>query len=314
MENKYVELYVDSRDSSSPLAYISGSSTQSATTRTNAGQQGTTDVVACNIPYITNGSTAITLIDAQVPFSFYTLNSSFTSASPSGAVPCLTVKATGSGTVYQVGIAPGNYTSDELASTLVTALTAAWANAFTVTFSSITNKFTISGTLAFTFDFASFTTATTTQFAMDKWATVLGFQKGINTLSGTSITSTLSANVGGEDYLYLRSNLGGALYESVYKTEDVPGDNDIIARIPINVNRNEIIQWLNPRREFFTYYPQNQTRYVFWFTFRDSKTPVEFNGQPFSLKIGLMTSVKNSVTIINSNQTGYAQSRPSFIN
>ena len=313
MENRYVELYVDSRDSTLPVPYISGLS-QDSTSRTNAGLRGTTDVVIALLPSMTCGSTAISLIDAQIPFSFYTLSSSMTSPSPSGTVPCLTIQKTTGAVNYQIGIPIGNYTSDEIAAVLQTALNTAWANSFVVSFSVITNKFTISGTLAFSIQFASFSTSLTTGIAMDKWASFLGFQPQIDTASAVSITSTLTANVGGEDYLYLRSNLGGALFESVYKTEDTSGDNDIMARIPINVNRNEIIQWLNPRREFFTCYPQSQSRYEFWFTFRDSKKPVQFNGQPFSLKIGMMTASKNSVSIVNQNQSGYAISRPAFIN
>lgn len=333
-QTRYVELYVDSRDSDQALTpYVSYAlptagnalygnagasqvlvnsgvtSTAAATipaltlvkTTNNAGLLGSTDYPVFNFQKMFGETVGFKVVDAQIPFSYYTVSSVLSNN---------TLAIKWNNVAYTLTIPDGNYTADEF----VTMFNFAVAENTTLTAANIILSWGTTGNQQgkFTLKYIGTNAADYVDFAASSGiAKVMGFAPvqrvvGNNTMY---LLGDYCANLGGEDYIYLRSNIGAMLSEAVYSTTSTVATSNVIAKIPVNVNRNEIIQWSNPSKEFFSIFPILLKRMTFWFTTKDSTDPIQFNGQPFALKLGLVNVLRNTTSMVQSGQSNYVTSR-----
>jgi len=328
---RYVEIYVDSRDSDQVLtpynvfSYNTGSSnasqasgrypfTNNTVSSSNAGLRGSTDSVIFNFQRMFGDTIGFRIVDAQIPFSYYTISQAL------GNSTLAITYGTNGGTAVTVQVPDGNYTADEFC----TAMNAAIAGQ--------TNFSTEGGTVTFSYGTTGnqlgrillnvVTVNTANKQINILWASspnlaaICGFNAtNINMTSiNTNVTyiGATNCNFGGEDYLYVRSNLGVLLSEGVTATQSSVPVSDIIAKIPVSVNRNEIIQWTNPAREFFSIAATRLNRMTFWITTKNSIDPLQLNGQPFALKIGLLNVLTNTISVVNAGQCKYISSNPMY--
>jgi hypothetical protein len=335
---RYVEIYVDSRDSDQPLTpyntltYTTGTNnatqasgrfpfTNNTLSSSNAGLRGSTDSVVFNFQRMFGDTIGFRLVDAQIPFSYYVIsqalgNSTLSITYGQTVASPVTTNAT-------VQVPDGNYTADEFCTALNAAIAAqaSISTYGTCTFSygttgnqlgrllmniTTTDRSGVGATAFFTVNWAS----------SPNLAAICGFNATniSNATNNTNITfiATYNCNFGGEDYLYIRSNLGVLLSEGVTATQSSVPVSDIIAKIPVSVNRNEIIQWTNPAREFFSIAATRLNRMTFWITTKNSIDPLQLNGQPFALKIGLLNVLSNTISVVNAGQSKYISSNPMY--
>jgi len=136
---------------------------------------------------------AFKVLEVQIPFSWYTINTTNQNFTVTTTNPVQTA--------VTVTIPVGNYTS----ATLITALTTALAAAtVTVTFSSLTGKFTFApaaGTISFTFGTATDNGSTNPRF-------ILGFDGGAASASASLVAPNIAA-ITGPNYLYINSRQFG---------------------------------------------------------------------------------------------------------
>ena len=244
---------------------------------------------------------ALKVLEVQIPFTWYTINTynnTFTLDDGVGSA--------------KVTITPGNYDSSqmitELQNDLHTASVAAGGSyTYTVTYSSITQKFTIvssqtSGNFSLVFgDFENY------EGDFDP-SVMLGFRY-TNTSSTYSVgnPSTLVApyvaQLTGPNYLYLNSVKMGQLTnmylpaEPENHTSQADGIGPQIAKIPVNVNPGGVINWQDPDpQKWFDIDRQNNLSQIdFYLTLGNwnwgwpsNIVPLPLNGANFSIKLGLL--------------------------
>lgn len=247
---------------------------------------------------------ALKVLEITLPFSYYVVNS-LTNVIP----------LRWNNIESFVTIPPGNYTPNEMVATvnplLVTAIAAAGGGGTLVlSYSIISNKFT------FTFGSAPANSRITfnvnagpvadVAFPQNTPAYMLGFYINDNPFGTTfqnlaaTTTAAATSNLSGPDYLVLRSNLAGHLGNNYTSTSVfTPAQGVSLATVPINVNRNEVVQWWNNTKEYFSIFPESISRMEFYFTTNDSLTPIEFNGRSFRIKLGVMFANSNVVSVQN---------------
>jgi len=147
----------------------------------------------------------------------------------------------------------GAYTGDKLAEELQRAIRASdGRNDYTVTFDPDLTKLTITQptNIAFRFDFS----------ASSKYAySLLGFENSVKTATDNggnhTLTSDTAININGDNAIYIRSPLSNInTYESRHG-----GISDILAKIPIKVNYNEIIYYEPLIYQFKSQLPAGQS-------------------------------------------------------
>lgn len=246
----YVELYLDSSESD---VTVLGSSNTDAPTFTL-----TTPIY--NIAFLK-------ILEAEIPFSYYvinTTNNTFT----------LTEPLVGSATVT---VPVGNYTSTTLTTVLANQMTAAsvalGSRVYTVTFSTQTQKFTVTtnfGSLVLTFT--------------NSLQQVLGMLPS-NTSVGLTLVAPNTAQITGDNYVYVCSTNLSPLIKAK-KTNNGPE----IARIPMNVNPGEICYYQDIQSDKWFNIENNPQlhRFDLFLRLGKSQNTLTLNGQPFSLKIALL--------------------------
>lgn len=140
-------------------------------------------------------------------------------------------------------VAPASWTGPDLAAALQATLNSTGAGGFTVTYSSVTFKFTITNASAFTINFAS---AADT----DTLYNVFGFDRGVNTASTTSLTSTYMAKCQGFDAIFIKSNAltrSKTLYNGATTTTQgsntlINNAQNIFMMIPVDVDIGQTIR------------------------------------------------------------------------
>lgn len=139
---------------------------------------------------------------------------------------------------------PNSWTGTDLATVLQTALNSTGGGGFTVTYSSVTMKFTITNATSFALSFASAP-------ATDVLYNVYGFAKGVNTALGTSLTSTYMAKCQGFSAFYLSSRAltrSKAFYSGITASTQGTATNLInsmqnpFMMIPVDVGLGEMIK------------------------------------------------------------------------
>ncbi len=246
---------------------------------------------------------AIKVLSAIIPFSYYVItakNNTFTLTETGFATTLVTLPI-------------GNYNANTLGSALSAALIAAsitsGANlSYTVSYSALTGKFTITnnagGATTFTLVFGLIgdTGATNPRNA-------LGFNDGSITSVGHVISVPNVAEISGPNYLYVNSEKLGQFTSVFLPTGAVNlnGGNlgPQMCRVPIDVNPGDICYYNDPDpTKFFDLEHMNQLSDCdFFLSLGDvENTPLDLNGLPFSLKLGLLlykptrtTTYRNSV-------------------
>lgn len=269
---EYTEVYLDSSQS---IAAV--------------GNYANTDNALFYFDYPIQNISYMKVIEAEIPVSYYTITSSnntFTMTDGGG----------GSATVT---LTPGNYNSSTLSTTLAAALTAAspTGKTYTVTFSSTTQKFTITvSSTTFTLTFG-----TTGDDGQTNPRFFLGMNAGANSSTLTSLVSPNTANITGPNYLYICSDVLGGLVNSVLPnlSQNRGQKGPQIARVPVNVNPGEVVYYNDPVPEKWFPLPNLlQIRQLdLYLTLGTSSEKIQLNGQPFSIKLGLLLNRNAGVDV-----------------
>ena len=242
------------------------------------------------------------ILEVQIPFTYYTFTTANNTFFLEESNP----------SERTVTIPVGNYSTNSLATALGVALTNASTgtdqSTFTVTYSPITATFTFSSSTNFPFAF-KFNDYTVSP------ANLIGFGIGRSATSVSNGTNQVlvAPNVTmltGPNYLYLNSNTMGQMF-SIYLPEGakylVNGTRGPqLAKIPVNVQPNGIIYWTDPCPE--TWFDMenlpNLAAIDFYFTLGNAPQVVQFNGNPFSLKMGMKIIETTSSAIGASTREG----------
>lgn len=238
---------------------------------------------------------AVKIVEAEIPVSFYLFNSrnnQFT----------ITESGYGSKTVT---IPEGNYSYVEMITALQTLLSPTGVGThwtYTVTYSSTTGKFTFAtnntGGGAVTEPF-SFTFGTdTTDRGWTNPRLWLGFPGGVtdsqtfSTTTGDVLVAPFVANLAGPNYLYLCSSKLGNLTNIYLPRGSAFGGNSgpQVAKIPIPVNPGDVVFWQDPDVGKYFDLENLQSIYDvdFYLTAGTDPTPLDLNGQSFSLKMAMI--------------------------
>ena len=235
------------------------------------------------------------ILEVIIPFSYYVINSSnntFTLTETVGAVS------------QTVTLAVGNYNSTSILTALNTSLDAAsvaGGNSFTYTssFSTVTNKLSISKTGAGEFAFVFGTSTDTGETNPRLW---LGFNAGTSTSSSSLLTASIVLGITGPDYLYINSTSHGQ-YVSMYLPQtfgvSATGIGNEMAKIPVNVNPGGVITWTDPCPELWYKVDLASFGTIDFYLQMGNTTvkPLSLNGRPFQIKLGLLLAVNDQITI-----------------
>lgn len=139
-----------------------------------------------------------------------------------------------SSTQYNVAVGfPSAWTGAAIATALQTALNSTGPGGFTVTYSSVTFKFTISNASAFTIDFSDMS---------NKLWKIMGFTESTDTSSATSHSSTNVAYTLGDDKIFLQSRKLAMYRQAYFNTHSfntnpiIDSFRPIIMMIPLDVD------------------------------------------------------------------------------
>lgn len=287
--------------------------------------RGTRNHCAFTISNVTNDVIGLNIIESEIPYSWNVINSSnYTLVVDEANGRRLTAKVT-----------PGNYSANNLAVAIAAILTAA-SNSSTgaqtdiATFSNgvqvgtySTNATAATASLTYVVAFHSptqhmyiYQNNGATNFTVKNslstlnvpigWGTadssaIVGFA-GSGTAAPTAANQVFvggaTVNLGGSNYLYLRSNLGLAMHNNIKGTlggTDGGGNTNIIAKIPISVDAGAVIYYMNPNTTYyFSLNGVTINELEFYLTLGTSGAELDLNGQPFSLKIALL---RKSLTV-----------------
>lgn len=249
----------------------------------------------------------IKVLSAEIPFSFYVFNSSNNT---------FTLAESGSGGTATVTIPVGNYTSSSLATAFGTALTTASASlgakTYTVAYSTLTQKFTITSTAAAGTTF-TLTFGTSTDPGNTNPRFYLGFPAGSTTSTTTpALVSPNIPQISGPNYIYLNSDAMGQMSNCFLPQGATNLFNGTsgpqIAKIPITSNPGGVSYYVDPDpQKYFDLDGLYQlTSIDLYCTLGNtsSQLPLQFNGTGFSVKIGVVLKRPIVARIMNPNQNG----------
>ena len=227
-----------------------------------------------------NNIAGLKIIEAQIPFSFYIINSfnnTFVLTSIAGS--------------FTITIPPGNYDSSSLiAATTLAISTADPSDSIVVTFSQITGKFTFYRTVPF-----SLTFGTSTDNGDNNLAFIYGFNTG-TTSSGIVLSAPNVAQIQGPLYLYINSEKLGTLcqlYLPASAELSQGGLGPEMAKIPVNTTPFCIINWQDPDpHKYFDVESLFSIQSLdFFLTLgKNPRKPLRLNGLSFSLKLGILVN------------------------
>ena len=200
----------------------------------------------------------ITIIDAQIPVSFYTIN---------GSNQVLTVVS--GGNTYTLNITNGNYN----ATSLITELKTKIATIPGLTATIVINKST--GKLTFTFS-----SSVQLAYATSTIASILGLTFG---LTGTVITLQQPLNLLGIKKLNIKSN---ALAVSNFSSENL-GSASILLSIPNNEAQFNMISFTNQNNLNNCILNADIVDVIDIQIVDETNTAINFNGQDWSMTLGI---------------------------
>jgi len=251
---------------------------------------------------------AIKILECQIPFTWYVINTSNNTFLYQDAFvgPLTVVLPIGNFTVTQMlnnlqnAINPYNAGSNPgglVGQTLYT---------YTVTYDSTQQKFTYWNNNGSNTPF-SFTFGTVNDEGNTNPRLILGFPDGTTTSGGYAASGTPKGNfltspnamsITGPNYLYLNSQRIGNLTDLYLPrgAVNLGGGNagPQMAKIPVNVQPGGVIFWVDPAPMmwFDLENLQSLTEIDFFLSLGNTsgQYPLQLNGQPFSLKIGLLVN------------------------
>jgi hypothetical protein len=176
-----------------------------------------------------NRTSGFRIVNVQIPRSYYNITSRNNTFSLSDATitPVFNV----------VTVPAGNYTAPMLASTLQNLMNAAGGdNHFVVTYSSVTQKITITnGTANF-----SITWSISPLTPMTNLASVLGFVAGIANVGSATGTNVMNININWTVTIKSVALTNGM---KRYPVDGAAMAPDIMCRVPVNCAIGEVISW-----------------------------------------------------------------------
>ena len=214
-----------------------------------------------------------------------------------------TLVYTYNGTPYTITLATGTFTGAQIAASLQTAISAITAG-FTVTFDSTLLKFTFTqtlATLAWTISFSTF----------NSLCSIVGFTPGSSlggTGAGSSVVSSIVAQVSGPNYLYLNSRTFGPSINFNLTGNAVGGNGGPqIARIPVNVNRNSVIFYANQNNnDWFDCVADTIHQFDLYLTLgpNQQQTPLDMKGVSWSVKLAFLSQRQASEDLYHKPTNG----------
>lgn len=204
-----------------------------------------------------------------------------------------------------VTITPGNYTTNTIGSAIISAIsTAGFAGTYTVSYSDATQKLTIASSNK-QFDLLF------TNVASDKLCTLpIGFDPYLQSsvINVSSVTTPNAVALSGPSFVYIRGTLGIGSGDNFVVCDDGEiGDmGNILAAIPVNTVPGGTISWTNPapRGGVFGVSADVIRSGTFWCTSGDDDSILDFNGQPFEFKLGMLVKTKDDTVYGHTNGYG----------
>jgi len=249
---------------------------------------------------------AVKVLEATIPFTFYTINSTnnqFIYGDNNGDAT--------------VTVPPGTYTSATLKTTLESLLATAsiGESIFTVTLSTTTRKLTISATAGSGGTAITYFQLNFSDDSIMSIGTILGGGAEIYTTTGLSMTLNYVVQLNGSPYLYLNSrSLGSAVNlflngDGLINASGTGADGPQICMIPVNAEFGENITYKDPDpQKWFYLGTQNiQGTLDFYLTHgtANEAIPLALNGAGFSLKLGLLQSKMTGNETLPSTQQNH---------
>lgn len=210
----------------------------------------------------------IKVISADIPFVFDSISSD------NNTFYLTTVS---NGTVLMT-IAPLTYNGPSLATALATTLNSTAPAGFTVTWNSVTSRFTITGPEAFTI------TMPTKSPKLN-----LGFPLGASSSTGFVLVSPLAAIPTGPLYLYVNSQTLGPSINS--HTPDDAQQVNQICKISVNAQPGGAIFYNDPNpTQFFDIGPNEAHAFDLYLTLGNDQeqVPLDMKGVGFNVTLGLL--------------------------
>ena len=287
---KYEEIYLDSLDA----------------TVSNDPAYASTDYPLFIFARPFKNIAAFKILSAQIPYTYYTINSNNN-----------TFRLNELGFDFvTISLPQGNYSPNSMADTLATVLSTNSPNDFVyvVNYSAQTNNFSITNTTGGPTAFFSLIFGDIRDTGNNNPRLYLGFGPALNTsnLLGTTQVLISGAVQFGANYLYVNSQTIGNLVQSYLPLGATNLNNgDVgpqIGKIDTLSNPNGVIFYTDP-------YPQkwfsmenlfNLSSLELYCTLGNTNHVMEFNGQSFSVKIGMLVQNPNRVA---SQGATYGQGR-----
>lgn len=222
---------------------------------------------------------AIKVIQAEIPFSYYVVNSNNR-----------TFSLTELATTAVVTLPIGNYNSTTLSSALSAALTAVSPNGrtYSASYSTLTEKFTITASSGdFTLSFSSDQTSP---------CQILGFPVTGATSSASVLVASFTSQITGPNYVYVNSTQLGSLAATYLPQNSVNLQKGLkgpqIARIPIRCNPGDVSYYKDPVPDhWFNFENLRQMQSFDLYLTLGNQAPeqaLRLNGQNFSIKLGVL--------------------------
>lgn len=227
----------------------------------------------------TTNIVGIKIVSAEIPNVWDTIN-----------VGNNTLVYTSAGVDHTITVPVGNYTGANLATNLQTQISAITAG-MTVVWNATNLSFTFTQTIDVNPWSISFPTKNSLYY-------ILGFLAGSTNSAvgaGSSVVSTVIANLTGPYYVYLNSRtLGPLINFNLADGNALAIGGPQIARIPINVNKNSVIFYTDPNPNFFFDYFSQRGLEVFdlYLTLGSGQEqiPLDMKGVPWSVKFGILAT------------------------
>jgi hypothetical protein len=254
---------------------------------------------------------AVKVLEAQIPFTYYLFNSNNNTFILDEWVTGGTVDGTAT-----VTIPPGNYTSTTILTILGTLLSAASTTignmfTYTVTYNAAQMTLTIKNNDTTSGDYFTLTFGSGLS---DNGSTnprlYLGFSGGVNKstinsgATGTEILTGPSViQLTGPNYVYINSrSLGGVIHlylpgNGVVNPGGAGADGPQIAKVSMTSGVGGVCDWQDP--DPLKWFDVGNTLIAgnidFYCTLGTAnyETPLEFNGAPFSIKLGVLTNTSS---------------------
>ena len=173
---------------------------------------------------------------------------------------------------------------------------------YTVTYSSITQKFTITsdgggGNTSFTLTFGTAGSTTNTDV---HW--FLGFNSGVNASTLLVLESPNAILLSGPNYIYINSQNQGQLTNNILPTgaENLGGGNrgPQMAKVPVTSGPGSIIFYNDPAPEYWfnVGFIDVLQDIDFYLTLGNFRHPIDLNGLAFQIKLGVLKQKKSKDT------------------